>query len=84
MSRKAPYPPGIRCEALECGSLLPLLREPACWRGVALPVEVPAGKLARRKAAASCRTLKLRTRELDNVLRLCVPANRTLLVIRSD
>jgi len=57
------FPPGIRCEALECGSLLPLWREPACWRGIALPVEISASKLAGRKAAASCRTPKLRTRK---------------------
>ena len=57
------FPPGIRCAALECGSLLPLWREPACWRGIALPVEISASKLAGRKAAASCRTPKLRTRK---------------------
>jgi hypothetical protein len=48
------------CEALECGSLLPLLPQPACWLGMVLPVENPASKLAGRKAAASYRTPKLR------------------------
>ena len=50
---------GIRCGALECGSLLPLSPKPACWRESATTVEFPASKLAGRKAAASCRTPKL-------------------------
>src|SRR5271169_2408291 len=50
---------GTRSEALECGSKLPLCLEPACWRGTLLQVEIPASKLAGRKAAASCRTPKL-------------------------
>jgi len=29
---------------LECGSLLPLWLEPACWLGIVLAVEIPAGK----------------------------------------
>jgi hypothetical protein len=45
---------------LECGSLLPLWFEPACWRRIVPPAEIPASKLAGRKAAASCRTPKLR------------------------
>ncbi|MGO8816970.1 MAG: hypothetical protein ACLQVG_20200, partial [Terriglobia bacterium] len=40
----------------ECGSLLPLWLEPACWRAMRLSVADPASKLAGRKAAASCRT----------------------------
>ena len=61
----------VGCAALECGSSLPLLLQPACWlqdRGavdvpagkLAARKEVPASKLAGRKAAASCRTPKLR------------------------
>jgi hypothetical protein len=50
----------ILSEALECGSLLPLWLEPACWRGIVPSAEIPASKLAERKAAASCRTPKLR------------------------
>jgi len=63
-------PLGQACEALECGSLLPLWPKPACWlprwrppanwRGIVLSIEIPASKLAGRKAAASCRTPKLR------------------------
>jgi hypothetical protein len=45
-------------EALECGSLLPLWLEPACWLAFVLSIEIPASKLAVRKAAASCRTPK--------------------------
>jgi len=41
--------------------LLPLFPQPACWGRVARTVEIPASKLAGRKAAASYRTLKLRT-----------------------
>ncbi|HMD87386.1 MAG TPA: hypothetical protein VKO18_22080 [Terriglobia bacterium] len=48
-------------DALECGSLLPLCCQPACWRRIALSGEIPASKLAGWKAAASCRTPKLRT-----------------------
>jgi hypothetical protein len=43
---------------LECGSLLPLFRQPGCWRQLMFPVDPPASKLARKKAAASCRTPK--------------------------
>jgi hypothetical protein len=34
------------CEALECGSLLPLWYQPACRLGIVLAVEIPASKLA--------------------------------------
>jgi len=50
---------GILRGALECGGLLPLWHQPACWRGIVLSGEIPASKLAGRKAAASCRTPKL-------------------------
>jgi hypothetical protein len=56
--------------ALECGSLLPLLHQPACWRRILLQVEIPASKLAGRKAAASCRTPKrLRRAQGDSQIR---------------
>jgi hypothetical protein len=56
-----PYPMLVGAQpALECGSLLPLWRQPACWLGIVLPIEIPASTLAGRKAAASCRTPKLR------------------------
>jgi hypothetical protein len=45
---------------LECGSLLPLLHQPASWLGFVLSAEIPASKLAGSKAVASCRTPKLR------------------------
>jgi hypothetical protein len=41
----------ILSEALECGSLLPLWLEPACWRAMMLSVAIPASKLAGWKAA---------------------------------
>ena len=54
------------CGALECGSLLPL-SQPACWRRSTAVPRREIGALAKfreqargRKAAASCRTLKLR------------------------
>ena len=50
----------ILSEAMECGSLLPLWLEPACWRGIVPSAEILASKLAGRKEAASCRTPKLR------------------------
>src|SRR5208337_740097 len=37
--------------ALECGSLLPLYCQPACWLQIVFPVESPASKLDGRKAA---------------------------------
>jgi len=37
--------------ALECGRLLPLWLEPACWLEFMLELKVPASKLAGRKAA---------------------------------
>ena len=60
------FPPGIRCEALECGSLLARRRAIGTvsrGRGIMRGVGIPASKLAGRKAAASCRTPKLRTRK---------------------
>jgi hypothetical protein len=54
------FPGSIRSEALECGRLLPLCQPPACMRGIALSAEMHASELARRKAAASGRTPKLR------------------------
>jgi hypothetical protein len=49
----------LLCGALECGSLLPLSpRELA--RGHLVSEGTPASKLACNKAAASCRTPKLR------------------------
>jgi hypothetical protein len=59
-SRRAPLQFVRACEALECGSLLPLWLKPACWLGIVRSVEFPASKLAGSKAAASCRTPKLR------------------------
>jgi len=51
----------LLCGALECGSLLPLsARELA--RGHSVSEVTPASKLACKKAAASCRTPKLRHR----------------------
>jgi len=49
------------CGALECGSLLPLSRLRARSRGPRRCVLFAASKLAGEKAAASCRTLKLRS-----------------------
>jgi hypothetical protein len=43
---------------LECGSLLSLWLEPACWQGIIPSAEIPPSKLAGRKAAASCRAPK--------------------------
>jgi hypothetical protein len=43
---------------LECDSLLPLFRQPACWRRLMFSVDPPASKLAPKKAAASCSTPK--------------------------
>ena len=54
-------PPGMRCEALECGSLLPLSSLRACSRGFQRCALLAPSKLAGEKAAASYRTLKLRT-----------------------
>ncbi len=48
------------CEALECGSLLPLSSPRAGSRGFQPKAQIPASKLARANAAASCRTPKLR------------------------
>src|SRR5271157_1962314 len=53
----------IRGAALECGSLLPLWPQPACWLAIAPAGETAVSKLAGEKAAASCRTPKLRTPE---------------------
>jgi hypothetical protein len=53
-------PVRILSEAMENGSLLSLQHQPTCWPGVELSVEIPANNRAGRKAAASCRTLKLR------------------------
>ena len=50
----------VGCAALECGSSLPLLLQPACWLQDRAAMGLPASKLAGRKAAASCRTPKLR------------------------
>ena len=36
---------GRACAALECGSLLPLWREPACWRRLRFRAVDPASKL---------------------------------------
>jgi hypothetical protein len=36
---------------LECGSSLPLFHQPARWLEIGLVVEIPASKLAERKAA---------------------------------
>jgi len=52
---------GVRCEALECGSSLPLSSARACSRELRPGAQFPASKLARDKAAASCRTPKLRS-----------------------
>jgi len=59
---------GTRSEALECGSLLPLFHQPACWLGMVLAVEGPASELAGRKAAASCRTPKLRSEHFVKII----------------
>ncbi|MGO8732063.1 MAG: hypothetical protein ACLQVM_04635 [Terriglobia bacterium] len=48
----------ILSEALECGSLLPLSSPRACSRGLQPGASLPASKLARAKATASCRTPK--------------------------
>jgi hypothetical protein len=46
----------VGCAALECGSSLPLLLQPACWLQDRTAMEVPASKLAgggkRQRAAA--------------------------------
>jgi len=51
---------GRTCEALECGSLLPLSTPRICSPGFQPREQFPASKLARAKAAASCRTPKPR------------------------
>jgi len=45
--------------ALECGSLLPLCRQPACWLQIVFSVESPASKLAgkKRQQAAALQSL---------------------------
>jgi hypothetical protein len=49
---------GIWSEALECGSLLPLCRQPACWRGIVHAFEMPraSSRGGKRQQAAALQT----------------------------
>src|SRR5271157_107045 len=49
------YPAGILCEALECGSLLPLWQQPASWLGIGLSVKFPraSSRGGKRQQAAA-------------------------------
>jgi hypothetical protein len=54
-----PFSVGIRSGALECGSLLPLCRQPACWRAIVHAFEMPraSSRGGKRQQAAALQSL---------------------------
>jgi len=79
-------PPLVRAQpALECGSLLPLSPSRTCSRECQPRAQFPASKLAGDKAAASCRTPKLRTSAKTVVAPGACPASaRSATVVNSQ
>ncbi len=66
---------GEECGSLECGSLLPLFPEPACWRGFSSESTFRQTNSAERKAAACCCFLKASHSRADGPSRILARAS---------